>query len=76
MGKGSHHVYMDGFIYSFVESTCSERDIVVTTSVWCICVCCGCMRPSRFVWAITCTFMYGFQNNMAQLLSLRSISAN
>ena len=25
-----------------------------------------------FVWAITCTFMHGFQNNLAQLFSLKS----
>ena len=35
----------------------------VTTSVQCMCI----MHPSRFVWAITSTFMHGFQNNMAQL---------
>ena len=35
----------------------------------------ACMRPSRFFWDITSTFMHGFQNNLAQLLSLRSRSA-
>ena len=29
----------------------------------CICI----VRLSRFVWAITSTFMHGFQNNLAQL---------
>ena len=33
------------------------------------------VRPSKFVQAITCTFMHGFQNNMAQLLSSRRRSA-
>ena len=34
----------------FVEPACGERDIVVTTSVWCMCVRCAvcvraCVRP-------------------------------
>ena len=33
------------------------------------------VRPSKFVQAITCTFMQGFQNNIAQLLSSRRRSA-
>ena len=33
-------------------------------------VCCACMHD-WFVWAITCTFMHGFQNNLAQLFSLK-----
>ena len=28
------------------------------------------VRPSGFFRAITCTFMHGFQNNLAQLLTL------
>ena len=36
---------------------------------------CACVRASGFVRAITSTFMQGFQNNLAQLLSLRSSSA-
>ena len=46
----------------FVQPACSERDIVVTISVWCMCVCvrCACMRPSGFVGTITYTFMHGF----------------
>ena len=28
----------------FVEAACGERNIIVTTSVWCMCVCCGCMQ--------------------------------
>ena len=55
----------------FVKLTCSERDIVVTASVWCTCVR-ACMHPSRFIRAITCTFLHGFQNNLAQLFSMRS----
>ena len=33
------------------------------------------MCLSGFVWAITCTFVHGFQNNLAQLLSswIRSV---
>ena len=49
---------------TFVETACIEQDIVVTTSNQClrvcacmvVCVHCVCMLPSRFVWAITCTF--------------------
>ena len=33
-------------------------------------VCCACVHD-RFVLAITCTFMHGFQNNLAQLFSLK-----
>ena len=33
------------------------------------------MQPSRFVRAITCTFVHGFQNNLALLFSLRSRNA-
>ena len=62
----------------FVEPACSERDIVVTTLVLCMCVRCAChmctcvVRPSGIVWAITCTFMHGFQNKLAQLFALMS----
>ena len=38
-------------------------------------VCMLCMHPSGFVGAITCTFVHGFQNNLAQLFSSRSRSA-
>ena len=58
----------------FVEPTCREQDIDITTSVRCMCVHALCMHLSRFVWARTSTFMHGFQNNLAQLLSLRSKS--
>ena len=41
----------------------------------CACIVCACVCPSGFVWAITSIFMNGFQNNLAQLVSLRSSSA-
>ena len=66
------------FLLLFVEPACGERDIVVKTSLRCICLCwalCVCVHPSEFVSAITCTFVHGFQNNLAQLFSLRSRSA-
>ena len=44
------------------ECTCVVRACVVRASVW-------------FVWAITSTFMHGFQNNTAQMFSVRSRSA-
>ena len=34
-----------------------------------------CLRPSGFVWAIPCIFVHGFQNNLAQLVSLRGKNA-
>ena len=34
-----------------------------------------CMRLSGFVWAITCIFVHGFQNNLAELVSSKSKSA-
>ena len=40
----------------------------------CACIMHACVVcPSGFVQAITCTFMHGFQNNLAQLLSSREI---
>ena len=59
--------------FLFVKPTCSERDIVATTSVRCVCV--VCMHSSGFVQSITCTFVLGFQNKLAQLFSLKSRSA-
>ena len=59
----------------FVKPACGEQDLVLTISDPCMCVCCTCVRPCRFVWAITSTFMHGFQNNLAQLFSLTSRSA-
>ena len=41
---------------------------VVTISVLCMClhfVLCVYMCPSGFVWAMTCTVVHGFQNNVA-----------
>ena len=61
----------------FLEPAFSERDIVVTILVQHVCVRCACLcivHSSGFVWAITCTFMHEFQNNLAQLLSSRSKS--
>ena len=51
-----------------------KRDIAVTILVRCMCVS-VCVFPSGFVRAITPTFMHGFQNVLAQLLSLRRGSA-
>ena len=55
----------------FVELACGEQDIVVTISVQCMCI----VRLSAFVRAITSIFIYEFQNNLAQLLSLKSSNA-
>ena len=62
---------MEIAFFFFVELACGEQDIVVTISVQCMCI----VRLSAFVRAITSTFMHGFQNNLAQLFSLRSRSA-
>ena len=54
----------------FVDPACSERDIVVKISGRCY------VPPSvQIVQAITCTFVQGFQNNLAQLLTMRNRSA-
>ena len=50
----------------FVEPACGERDIVVTTSIWCMClvhayIVYARVRPSGFVWAITFIFMHGLK---------------
>ena len=58
-----HHgplVFMN-VVYLFVEPSCDERDIVVTMSVWCMCVF---VRPSKFVWTITSAIEDGFKNNL------------
>ena len=47
-----------------------KQDIAVTIFVRCMC-----MHPSRFVPGITSTFMHGFENSLAQLLSLRRRNA-
>ena len=50
----------------FVKPAGSGRDIVVTTSVWCICIVCvhcACVHLFGFVRAITWSFVHGFQNN-------------
>ena len=39
-----------------VEPACGEHDIVIYACI---------VHLSRFVWAITSTFMHGFQNNLA-----------
>ena len=52
-----------------VKPACSERDIVVTTSVQCMRMHALCVvHASRFVRVITCTFMHGFQNNLVFVL--------
>ena len=58
-----------------VELASSERDIALTVSVWCMCMPAWVVLPSRFVQAIPCTFMPGFQNSLAQLLSSCNRSA-
>ena len=47
-----------------------KRDLAVTIFVRCMCMR-VCMHLSGFVWALTSTFMHGFQNNLAHLFSLR-----
>ena len=66
--------YMIKLRQVIVEPACGERDIVVTTSVLCMCVVRASVvrasvvrasvRPSEIVRAITRTFMHGFQNNL------------
>ena len=58
----------------FKPAKCGEQDIVVTASFRCMCVHCECV-PCASVCLLTCKFVHGFQNNLAQLFSLRSKSA-
>ena len=51
-------------------------NVVVTTSVQCMCIVhacvrCAYVRLSGFVLAITCIFMHGFQNNLVQFSVIR-----
>ena len=46
--------------------------MVITNSVWFRCEHALYVHLSGFVQAITCTFVHGFQNNLAQLVSLKS----
>ena len=56
----------------FVEPACGERDIVITTSVWCKCMLyvqelCASVQ----IWpAITCTFVHGFQKKFGSVVVL------
>ena len=68
--------------FIFVQPTCGEGYIWILLQflfgVY-ACVVHACVRmsvrPSELVRAKTSTFMHGFQNNLAQLLSLRSTCA-
>ena len=62
------------FFILFVQPACGELDIVVTTSVQCICVRAFCMHLSGFFQAITCAILHGFLNNLSQMFSLRNRS--
>ena len=51
-------------------------NVVVTTSVQCMCIVhacvhCAYVRLSGFVLAITCIIMHGFQNNLVQFSVIR-----
>ena len=53
------------------KPACGERDIIVTTTVQCLCVrvsvrACVC----EFVWAITSTIVDGFQKSSTQVFSI------
>ena len=54
----------------FVEPACSEQHSCYNfTSMYVRFghMCCVCVHLSRLVRAITCTFMHGFQNNLAHV---------
>ena len=61
-GKGFVQTFLFQLVI-FVEPACSEQNLIVTILVWCMCLHCACVCQSGFVWAITSTFIYGFQNN-------------
>ena len=50
--------------FVFVESACGEPDSCCNFGSVYVRACI--VYPSRFVWAITSTFMHGFQNNLTQ----------
>ena len=56
----------------FVKPACGEQDSCYNFCSMYMC----CVYASRFVWAITCTFVHGFQNNFTQLFSLISRLSN
>ena len=58
----------------FFETPCSCYNFSLVY-VRALCVRCACVHPSGLVRVITCTFVHGFQNNLAQLFSLRSRNA-
>ena len=55
--------------FLFVEPALGEQDIVVTMTVWCMCVH-WCIHPSEFVQTVTSTIVDGFQKNLAQFFSI------
>ena len=66
--------------FIFVQPTCGEGDIwILLQFLFGVCVVHASVRmsvrPSELVRAKTSTFMHGFQNNLAQLLTLRSTCA-
>ena len=68
----SKDFYIDNFCCARLQGV---RHICSCYNFSMVHVCVLCIRPSGFILAIVYTFMLGFQNNLAQLLSLRSRSA-
>ena len=61
---------------SFLSSPLAGKGGIVVKIFIGVCACVSVsVRPSGFVRTITGTYMYGFRNNLAQLLSLRRRSA-
>ena len=56
----------------FLSSPLAGKQDIVLQFLFGVCTCVSAsVRPSGFVWTITCTTMHGFQNNLAKLLPLR-----
>ena len=64
----------DRILFFFVKLAFGEKDMVVAKSLWCMCMCLS-VCPFGFVWTETPIFMYGFQDNLEQLFSLKCNSS-
>ena len=53
--------------FIFVQPACSEQDIVIIMTIWCMCMP-GCASESKFVPTQASTIVDGFQNNLTQFL--------
>ena len=77
--SGARHVLLD-FKVQFLSSLRTMSETWLLQFLFGICACvsscvCACIRPSGIFRAKIFTFMHGFQNDLEQLISVRSGSA-